>query len=111
MELKELLKFIETENKRLRKHYDVDDAKMILAQTVKVSEEFGELCNDILAHSDLQRKQKLDELDRENIREEFADVLITVLILAESMNIDVEKALEEKIKKIDKRYSYELKSK
>lgn len=105
MELKELIKFIETERARLRKYYpDVDEEKFILAQTVKIAEELGELCNDVLAHNSLQRKQKLENLDKRNIKEEFADVLITTLLLAKSMGVDVEKALEDKIKKINKRY-------
>ena len=41
---------------------------------------------------------------KENLPDEFADVLITTLLLAQEMNVDIEKALEDKIKKIDKRY-------
>ncbi|MCK4634981.1 MAG: pyrophosphatase [Candidatus Aenigmarchaeota archaeon] len=106
MKLKDLLKFIEIEDKRLRKYYGSypDEEKRILARTVKLTEELGELCNDVLAHNSLQRKQKLDELDKENIQEEFADVLITTLLLANVMSVDIEKALERKIEKINKRY-------
>ncbi|MBR9683351.1 hypothetical protein GOV03_02315 [Candidatus Woesearchaeota archaeon] len=105
MEFQELLKFIEIESERLRKCYsNIDNDKLILAQTVKLTEELGELCSEVLAHKSLQRKQKLENHDQENIQEEFADVLIVTLILAKAMNIDIEKALENKIDKINKRY-------
>jgi len=105
MELKDLLKFIEIENKRLRTYYpNIDEDKIILARTVKLTEELGELCSEILAHESLQRKQKLDNHNKENISEEFADVIITALLLAKAMNVDIEKALENKVKKINKRY-------
>ena len=77
---------------------------IILAQTVKISEELGELCSEVLAHKSLQRKQKLDNHNKKNISEEFADVIITALLLAKTMNVDIEKALENKLKKINKRY-------
>lgn len=52
----------------------------------------------------MQRKQKFDKFDKDNLLEEFADVIMTTLLLAKSMNIDIEKALEKKIEKINKRY-------
>jgi len=105
MELKDLLEFIEIESKRLRKYYpNIDEDKIILAQTVKLTEELGELCSEVLAHKSLQRKQKLDNYNKKNISEEFADVIITALLLAKTMNVDIEKALENKLKKINKRY-------
>jgi NTP pyrophosphatase (non-canonical NTP hydrolase) len=62
MELEDLLKFIEVEDERLKKYYGgySDQEKRILARTVKLTEELGELCNEVLAHNSLQRKQKLD---------------------------------------------------
>lgn len=105
MELKELLEFIEMENERIRKRYpNLDEEKLILAQTVKINEELGELYDEILNHCSLQRKEKLDNMDKKTIEEEFSDVLITTLLLAKRMNIDIEKALKEKIDEINKRY-------
>ncbi len=105
MELKELLKFIEMESERIRKRYpNLDEEKLILAQTVKINEELGELYNEILNHCSLQRKEKQDNMDKNAIEEEFSDVLITTLLLAKRMNVDIEKALKEKIGKINKRY-------
>jgi NTP pyrophosphatase (non-canonical NTP hydrolase) len=106
MEIKELIKFIEIEDERLKKHYGnySDQEKRILVRTVKLTEELGELSNEVLAHNSMQRKQKMDSYDKNNLPEEFADVIITTLLLAKAMNIDIENALEQKIKKINKRY-------
>jgi len=106
MELKDLLKFIEIEDERLKKYYGGydDQEKRILARTIKLTEELGELSDEVLAHSFLQRKQKLDNHDKENLPEEFADVIITVLLLAKAMNVDIEKAFEKKVEKVNKRY-------
>ena len=81
-----------------------DQEKRILARTVKLSEELGELCNAVLAFNSMQRKEKLDKHDAGNLSEDFADVMITVLLLAKAMDIDVEKALDKKIDKINRRY-------
>ena len=105
MEWKEILKFIEIESERIRKRYpNLDKEKLTLAQTVKINEELGELYNEVLNHLSLQRKEKLVNMDKKVIEEEFSDVLITTLLLAKRMDIDIERALEEKISKINKRY-------
>ncbi len=104
MELKELLKFIEIEDQRLNEYYShADHEKMVLARTVKLSEEMGELCEEILAHNSLQRTQKMKGHNA-NLPEEFADVIIVALLLAKSLNIDIESALKSKIEKINQRY-------
>jgi NTP pyrophosphatase (non-canonical NTP hydrolase) len=105
MGLGNLLRFIETEDEKLKKRYSryVNEEEVILARTVKLGEEFGELCEEVLAYNLLQRKQKLDNCDKENLPEEFADVIITTLLLAKTMNVDVEKALEEKMQKLNHR--------
>lgn len=94
------------QDKRLKKQYSrvTDPEKRIFGRTIKLVEEVGELCSEILAHKSLQRKDKLAKHDKENLPGEFADVIITTLLVAKSMNIDVPKALEEKTKKINKRY-------
>ncbi len=103
MEFSELLKFVEAEDKRLSKHYNLEQDKMILARTVKLTEELGELCNEVLIESKLQRKDKLDNHNKENLPAEFADVILCTLLLAKSMNVEIEAALEKKIEKIKKR--------
>jgi NTP pyrophosphatase (non-canonical NTP hydrolase) len=105
MQIKELQKFIKKEDKRLRKKFSKEDEeKRILARMVKVTEEVGELADEVLGYNSMQRKEKLDKHEKDNLSDEFADVVITTFLLAEIMKVDIEKALEHKIKKIDKRY-------
>lgn len=103
--LKELLVFIRLENQRLQQTYKTgrDFEKSVLGRTVKLSEEVGELASEVLASLSLQRKEKLQEHELK-FGEEVADVLITTLLLAERMGVDVETALREKMEKINKRY-------
>ncbi|MFH0978309.1 MAG: MazG-like family protein [Candidatus Woesearchaeota archaeon] len=104
MEMKELLKFIDIEDKRLHKHYGYsDNEKRILARNVKLAEEVGELSNEVLASLSFQRKSKLDKAESDNLSEEFADVIITALILAKAMDVDINKALDAKVEKVKKR--------
>ncbi|MBU0959688.1 MAG: hypothetical protein KKB31_07105 [Nanoarchaeota archaeon] len=106
MDIKELIDFIKREDNNLKTrfgHY-ADEEKRTLARTVKLGEEFGELCNEILGNMSLQRKEKLSKRDKEDLEKEFADVIITTLLLAKSVNVDIEKAIENKIKEINGRY-------
>lgn len=75
----------------------------ILAKTVKLNEEVGELCNDILSVLKLQRKSKLQKFEKRNFYEEFADVILTTVALANSANVDLQRAINDKLKKLDKR--------
>jgi NTP pyrophosphatase (non-canonical NTP hydrolase) len=105
MEFQDLKSFIEAENERLREQYtEVSEQQNVLVQTVKISEELGELCDEVLAHDSLQRTEKLDEFENGNIESEFADVIITTLLLADSIGVDIESALEQKIENIERRH-------
>ncbi len=86
-----------------RYHLYTTEEKEILTMTVKLNEEVGELCNDILSILRVQRKAKLDKFDKRNVYEEFADVILTTLQLASSARVDIERAVEDKIKKIEAR--------
>lgn len=103
MELRSLLRFIEAEDEVLKRRYSshLNEEEVIFARTVKLGEEFGELCEMVLAYNSLQSKQKLDDHDKKNLPEEFADVIITTLLLAETMNVNIEQALEEKMHKLN----------
>ncbi|HYK08099.1 MAG TPA: MazG-like family protein [Candidatus Eisenbacteria bacterium] len=76
----------------------------ILSRTVKLNEEVGELCNDILSILKLQRKAKLENFDKRNVYQEFADVIMTTIQLANAANVDIERAIEDKIKKVEEKY-------
>ena len=105
MQSKEIKKFIDREDKRLIKRFsNLDSEKNVLARTVKMVEEVGELCEEVLSHNLLQRRKKLDKHNKDNIQGEFADVVFTTLLLAKSMKVDIDKALSNKMKEIDERH-------
>ena len=106
MELKELLEFIDLENKRLIEKFGSSSTQkeIILSRTVKLTEELGELCNEVLSFCGDQRKEKLENHYSNNLPNEFADVIITTLLLARSMNIEIKEALINKIERINDRY-------
>lgn len=108
-QLQEQARIINDKTKPHLKLYSQTE-KEILTKTIKLNEEVGELCNDILAILKLQRKAKLESFDRHNIYEEFADVIITTLQLASIANVDIERAVAEKMKKIMLRYEKENRS-
>ena len=85
-------------------HLYTQTEKEILTRTVKLNEEVGELCNDILSVLKLQRKSKLEKFEKRNFYEEFADVIITTMQLANTAGVNIERAINDKMKKIEKRY-------
>src|SRR3989344_1451161 len=100
MNLKSLQEKIKLLNEKTRPQYKLYSPieKEILTKTVKLNEEVGELCNDILSIL------KLQNFDKRNMYEEFADVIITAMQLAIAAGVDVERAVGDKLKKIEGRY-------
>lgn len=107
MDIKSLQNRINELNSKAKPHYKLysQEEKEILTKTIKLNEEVGELCNDILSVLKLQRKSKLDKFDKRNFYEEFADVIITTMQLAAVARVDIERALRDKLNKIEKRYN------
>lgn len=106
MTFAELLTFIGTEHARLADRYPAyqDPGYRLLSNGVKLAEETGELCNELMAASRLQRAEKADGHDLDSAANEVADVLIVTLLIAKELGVDVEKALAGKIEKINERY-------
>ncbi|OGH37538.1 MAG: hypothetical protein A3B44_03010 [Candidatus Levybacteria bacterium RIFCSPLOWO2_01_FULL_38_21] len=106
MNLKNLQAKIRVLNEKTRPHYRLysQTEKEILTKTVKLNEEVGELCNDILSILKLQRRSKLEKFDKRNIYEEFADVIITTIQLAQAAGVNIERAVGDKLKKIEEKY-------
>jgi NTP pyrophosphatase (non-canonical NTP hydrolase) len=61
------------------------------------------LCDSVLTYDSLQRSEKLDDFAERDIEDEFADVIITALLLADTIDVDIEVALENKIEVIEER--------
>ncbi len=107
MTLNQLLQFIDLEDKRLTKYYHKSSPKeRILSRAVKLAEEYGELCEEVLSSVGDQRKNKLAKIDKDNLQKEFAEVIIVTLLLAKSLDIDIKQALESTIKIITNRKDY-----
>lgn len=90
------------------KAVEQNERERIFARTIKLGEEYGELCDEVLASVGDQRKGKLDEVH--DIEGEFADVVIVAFLLAKAMNIDMQKALGQKIERIKEKHNKQLKS-
>jgi NTP pyrophosphatase (non-canonical NTP hydrolase) len=90
-------------NKRFT-HIRTQEEIEILTYAIKLNEEVGELCNDTLSVLKLQRKSKLERFDKRNFYEEFADVIITTIQLANAAGVDIERAVNDKLTKIEERY-------
>jgi NTP pyrophosphatase (non-canonical NTP hydrolase) len=106
MEMKELLEFIDwtlSEAGKWTFHHDADRTKKIFAQSVKLSEEVGELSSEVLWHTGFIRKEKEGRYSPETLQHEFADVILTTIRLAKLMDVDIEMALRNKMKKIKQR--------
>ena len=111
MTFDEFQKFIDKQDvffRSLKK--STTERERILARTVKLSEELGELCDEVLASLKIQRKSKLANKDIHSIEDEFADVVIVAFLLAKSLHIDAAASLGRKIQKIQEKYNNELRA-
>lgn len=74
-----------------------------MAHVIKLVEEHGELAEQILAARSLQRKEK-GTFDKQNLAHEIADVLITCMLVARDLDVDIKQSLVSKIKILEDRH-------
>lgn len=74
-----------------------DSQQRIFARTMKIVEELGELSDEILTSMNLQRNSKIAAFSQQNIEDEFADVVASLILLANELEIDVEEVMKRKI--------------
>lgn len=99
MTIKNLTKeYIKIENLLSKKYCIENNQTRIFAKTVKVMEELGELCQEIISSQKLSRKEKNCNYKKENLEAEFCDVISTLFLLGIELDIDIEQALMKKIK-------------
>jgi len=79
----------------------------VFARTMKIMEELGELSDEILTSMNLQRNTKIEKFSQENVEDEFADVMASLLLLGIELDIDVEKVMKKKIKFTKERFEME----
>ncbi len=70
----------------------------VFARTMKIVEELGELADEILTSMNLQRNSKIAQFSQQNVEDEFADVLGSLVLLAIELDIDIEEVINRKIK-------------
>lgn len=104
MELKELHDYVKFEDQRLRDLYPYgSDKELVLHRMCKLTEEVGELSEQVLKSLSFQRKEKMLDVKRGDLEDELVDVLITAFLLGESLSVDMEKAIGVKVDKIKNR--------
>lgn len=109
MTFSELQEFIDSQDALFRSLKDTNhsERERVFARTIKLGEEYGELCSEVLASVGDQRKDKLSEKPRD-LDGEFADVIIVAFMLAKAMNVDIGRALAKKIKIIKEKHNSQL---
>lgn len=81
-----------------------NDEQRIFARIMKLVEELGELADEVLTSMNLQRESKIAKFSHENMEDELADVLASVVLLAEELDIDLDAIMERKIKLTRQRF-------
>ncbi len=108
MTFEDFQQFIEAQHAFFRKVKKQTKKDRIFARTIKLGEEYGELCDEVLASVGDQRKGKLAKEKVGDLESEFADVLITLFMLAKAMDVDIMQALDTKVKKIKAKYNKQV---
>jgi len=106
MTLDELYAFIDERDSIYKAIHDgsMSDRERALVRLAKLTEEVGELAEAILSAQGHQRKEKLEKFDPKDVERELADVVITTMLLAKSLNLDFPSALASKMEVVRKRY-------
>ena len=97
MDIEELQDFIDWEKKRLEEFLGKSNEELKPWSAVKLAEEVGEFQNEVLGHSRLQRKEKMENFSDESFEKEFADVILAACLVARRHNVDIVDALRKKI--------------
>jgi len=102
---KNFLEIIGKIDKKVAKYYWENPTKeeLILKKFAKLTEEVWELSSEILAGFWAQRRPKTESHSKEALELEFADVVLTTLLLSKTMNVDINVALEKKLEKLKER--------
>lgn len=110
MQLEDFKRFIDEQDAFLRQgvHASLSEKELTLTRTVKLGEEFGELCDEVLASLGDQRTGKMEGRSTDDLADEFADVVIVTFLLAKSMGIDIMDALGRKTEKIKAKHNKQL---
>lgn len=76
---------------------EITNPLFILAHMAKITEETGELSDCVLSELGFQRPPKLAAYNSEELQKEFADVIISTLLLGTILGIDIDQAISDKL--------------
>ena len=108
MQLKEILDFVDKVDAHfLQKHPDMDKERQSLWRSVKLTEEVGELNEQLMGHYGYVRKEKLEKFSQEHLEHEVADVIISTIMIAKSLDVDLDRALTNKMAIVKERLGIE----
>ena len=105
MTIKNLVAEYEKISKFLNKKWPLKNKEQrTFARTMKIMEELGELSDEILTSMNLQRNTKIAKFSHQNIEDEFADVLGSLILLGIELDIDLSQVMKRKIEFTKKRF-------
>ncbi|SRR5258708_1579258 len=109
MTIQQLIEEYQKIQEKLDARWPIEDPeKRIFARTMKLVEEFGELSDAVLTKMKLQRNEKAEEFSPQNVEDEFADVMGTLILLGMQLEVDIEGAIKRKIEFTHERLKDEL---
>lgn len=93
----------------IKKRWPIENhEKRVLARTLKMMEELGELSDAILSSMQLQRASKVSQFEQVHLDDEFADVLGCVILLGIELDINIEDVIRRKILFTQERLVHEV---
>lgn len=92
----------ELKNRYPQLHADSDKTR--LARMVKLSEEVGELADEVLSLQGLQRQDKIDAKQGDDLAKEFGDVFNSLLLLGLELNLDVKAVVTARLSSMHQKY-------
>lgn len=110
MTLEEFQKFIGEQDQLFRSldKREQSETERIFSRAIKLGEEYGELCSEVLSSVGDQRKSKLKKADRETLEDEFSDCFIVLFLLAKALDVDIMQSVGRKVKRIQEKHNKEL---
>ncbi len=102
MEVKELSNFIDRTLPKWAGDYSIRER--VFVHIAKISEEVGELSEQVLWKFWWQRLDKIDKFSDERLGDELADVIFSTIRLARLLDLDVDEILSKKMKILRERF-------
>lgn len=86
-----------------KNHEKRSESERLVLKSMKIGEEVWEFYNEILWHVWFTRVGK--QHSRDELEKECADIILSTLLVADDLGIDMEKVLEDKLKIVFERFN------